>query len=123
MSEIINALSEAAARGVNVTVVTSARDPVTLTLKWRFKEHRDGETAMFRGAGIELYVADYDGDGSVWQMRRGKTVLAEGSDYGDHPYHFDACLLAAEAALRAEVKRMIAEAKAKSSTTRPNLAR
>ena len=90
--------------------IINASDPVQLTLKWHFKEHRDGETATFRGAGIELYVMDRDGDGSIWVMKRGKVVLAEGSDYGSRPYHFDACLLAAEAALRAEVRRIVAEA-------------
>lgn len=106
MINIMEVLSEAAARGVEVTIITNAREPVPLTLKWVFEEKWWGAVGKYRACGLDLYVADYDGDRSSWALWQGRTVLAEGEDHGNQPYyHFDACLLAAEAALRAEVRR------------------
>lgn len=77
-------------------------------LSWQFTDHRDGETAVYRVAGLEAYVADQDGDASYWELRdmrlpRRERVIAEGSDCGFDPHHFFRCLYEAEAALRAEV--------------------
>jgi hypothetical protein len=84
--------------------------PVSLTLRWLFREHRDGETARFRAAGYELYVIDMDGDGSEWSLKRGKAILAQGGTHKCVPlYHFDACLVAAEAALREVTRDRIAD--------------
>lgn len=99
-----------AARGVDVTVFMNVREPLGLRYKWEFSETRDTGIGIFKAAGYELRVWDLDGDQSEWELRRGKAVLAEGSDIGDGGlYHFDACLLAAEAALSAEVKRRLSE--------------
>jgi hypothetical protein len=79
-------------------------------LRWLFREHRDGETARFCAAGYELYVIDLDGDASEWSLKRGKTILAQGGTHKCVPlYHFDACLIAAEAALREVTRARIAE--------------
>jgi hypothetical protein len=100
MSEMMQALADAAARGVEVTVITNAHSQPELRFKWTFKEYRDGAIGKFKGAGLEAKVFDMDGDASEWSVRRGKEVLAEGSTYECHTfYHFDACLLAAEDAL------------------------
>jgi hypothetical protein len=76
-------------------------------LKWDFKDHRDGETARFRVAGLEAYVQDCDGDASWWQVKdiRTRAIIAEGADDSSDPDHFWFCLVAAETALRAEVDR------------------
>lgn len=76
-------------------------------LLWIIKDHRDGETATFRVAGLEAYVADCDGDSSWWQIKdiRTRQVICEGEDWGYEPHHFFRCLAEAEAALRAEVER------------------
>lgn len=114
MSSIIDALAEAAARGVEVTVVTNYHAPVELTLQWRFWATRDSGCGEYRAAGYDLVVRDCDGDMSWWELRRGRTVIAKGSTYDWKPfYHFDACCLAAEAALRAEVRRRVAELRAR----------
>jgi hypothetical protein len=79
---------------------------VPLTLKWRFHERNDGEIATFRGFALKLMVQDCDGDGSWWELREGDNVLAKGEHWGHKPiYHFVQCLLDAEAALYAEIKR------------------
>lgn len=77
------------------------------TLKWQYREYRDGETARYRVAGLEAYVCDCDGDSSWWHVKdiRTKTVIAEGEDWGWDPPHFFKCLSDAEAALRSEVSR------------------
>jgi hypothetical protein len=77
------------------------------TLKWDFKEHRDGEYAHFRAAGLEACAQDCDGDRSIWLLKdlRTRKVIAEGSDDRNDPPHYWFCLAAAEAALRAEVAR------------------
>jgi hypothetical protein len=104
---ILDALSEAAARGgVQVTIITNAHMPPPITLKWQFEEKWWGVIGKTRACGLELVVVDRDGDDSDWELRHGKAVLAHGRDHGNQPYyHFDACLLAAETALRAEVQR------------------
>lgn len=108
--DLMKELAAAAARGVEVTVLTNDRSAPVLTLRWEFKTYNTHATGTFRGAGYDLYVIDKDGDASEWRLRRGKAVIAEGETYEWQPfYHFDACLLAAEAALRAEVARRKAE--------------
>lgn len=105
---IIDLLADAAARGVQVTIITNGHNPPPLTLKWTHEDRWWGAVSKYAGAGYSLSVADYDGDRSGWRLRRHGTVIAEGEDHGDRPYyHFDACLLAAEAALRADVRRRI----------------
>jgi hypothetical protein len=106
MNSLIDILASAADRGVEVTVITNHREPVELTLRWRFWETRDSGCGEYRAAGYDLIVRDQDGDGSWWELRRGRVVYAHGSSYDFQPlYHFDACCLAAEAALRAEVAK------------------
>lgn len=70
------------------------------TLHWRFTDHRDGEIATYKVAGLWVWVGDYDGDCSEWRIRKGKggPILAEGNRYDGN--HFFACLHDAEAALR-----------------------
>lgn len=74
-------------------------------LNWQYEDHRDGETARFRVAGLEAYVQDCDGDNSYWQLKdcRTREVIAKGGDNGFDPPHFFACLVLAGRALRAEV--------------------
>ncbi len=107
---LLEELSKAAARGVEVTILTNDHPPIALTLKWEFKDFNWGATGHFRGAGYDLHVVDEDGDSSWWVLKRGKTVIAKGGTHDWKPYyHFDQCLLDAEAALRAEVARRRAE--------------
>jgi hypothetical protein len=107
-STLIDVLAEAAARGVQVTIITNAdRDPPPLTLKWRFWTTNDSGWGEFRGGGYLLKVRDCDGDFSAWYVCRGDPQLkasriADGETHGYDPYHFDAALLAAEAAFREE---------------------
>jgi hypothetical protein len=106
MIDILEVFSEAAARGVEVTIITSHHEPVQLTLPWRFWETRDSGWGEYRAAGYDLVVRDCDGDSSWWELRRGRTVIAKGSSHDWKPfYHFDACCVAAEGALRSEVRR------------------
>lgn len=75
------------------------------SLKWIYREHRDGETATFKISGICAFVRDCDGDMSFYHVKRGSELIAEGSDHGFTPHHFFKCLAEAEFALRAEVER------------------
>jgi hypothetical protein len=110
-------LADAVARGVNVTIITNDYLVPTLTLPWVFRETNMDATGKFRGAGYDLYVQDCDGDMSHWVLRREKVVIEKGESWDGSPfYHFDACLLAAEAALRAEVKRRKEEITRKRAT-------
>lgn len=108
MNNLMNMLAEAAARGVDVTLVTNHREPPPITLKWRFWETNDSGWGEFRGAGYLLKVRDCDGDFSTWYVKRGRDEIASGEMGGYRPYHFDAALLAAEAAFRADVRARIA---------------
>ncbi len=109
MIDIMKHLEAAAARGVEVTVVTNHHQPVKLTLPWRFSETRDTGLGDYRAAGYDLVVRDCDGDASWWELRRGRTVIAKGGSSDWKPfYHFDACCLAAETALRDDVRRRLA---------------
>lgn len=80
-------------------------------LPWEFHDHRDGESARFRGAGLEAYVVDCDGDASYWELRdvrkmKSQSLIASGSDIGCDPiYHFWKCLVDAERALLDEVRK------------------
>lgn len=114
MGEVIGLLSEAAARGVAVTVIVNDRPPITQRYKWQHKVYRDCAISTFRAAGLEIRAVDCDGDSSYWTLKRGKAVLAEGEDWGGGShYHFDTCLLAAEDALRVEVGMRVAAVKAR----------
>lgn len=114
MTGLIGALTEAAERGVAVTVITNARETPTLRFHWRFEEKWWGAVGTFAAAGFEAKVFDKDGDASEWVLKRGKTVVAEGDDWGWKPYyHFDACLLAAEAAMLTAVRQRLADLKAR----------
>lgn len=105
MTDIFDMLGEAAARGVEVTLITNDRPNPNLRFKWQFRNTRDTGIGSFKGAGIEARVYDLDGDASEWTLKRGRTVIAEGGTYSCDPfYHFDACLLEAEAALLAAVR-------------------
>lgn len=70
------------------------------SLKWRYKEHRDGETAKFTVGGILAEVIDCDGDFSIWCVKRNGKILAEGTEDECNPPHFFAALARAESALR-----------------------
>lgn len=86
------------------------------TLKWKFTERRDGETAEFDIGGIRAYVQDCDGDFSYWTIRRGRRgpVLAQGETHEGN--HWGTCLQQAEAALRKIVTDRIAELRAQKET-------
>lgn len=106
MKALIEMLAPAAARGVEVVIFTNDRTPAPITFKWHYRETNCTAVARFRGAGLDLIVQDCDGDRSWWELSEGRTVLARGDTYECEPYyHFDACLLAAEEALRVEVRR------------------
>jgi len=116
MSGLVEALSEAAERGVAVTIITNARETPALRFRWRFEEKWWGAIGTFSAAGFEAKVYDKDGDASEWVLRRGKTVVAEGEDWGWKPfYHFDACLLAAETAMLAAVRQRLADIRARAA--------
>jgi len=106
---VIEALSSAAQRGVEVTILTNDREAPSLRFRWQFKEYRDCAVGTFKAAGFTARVIDLDGDASEWTLRRGKALIADGSTYDCSPfYHFDACLLAAEAALLAAARERLA---------------
>lgn len=87
------------------------------TLKWRFIEHRDGETALFDLCGLHVWVMDMDGDASEWTIRRGRwgSILSSGSRWEGN--HFFACLRDAEAAFRKIVDERITELRTRASAT------
>lgn len=88
-------------------------------IKWQFKELQDGEVAKFSVCGIVAWVRDCDGDFSIWGVRQGRKVLAEGPTCPVYdPYHFDLALGAAEAALRAIVASRKAALLGKRALTR-----
>lgn len=99
--DLIAALSEAAQRGVDVTIFTNDREPPPTKLKWRFWETSCAGYGEFKGAGYVVTVMDCDGDASQWWIKRRGELIAEGEsvhDGGDF-YHFDAALLDAEMVL------------------------
>lgn len=104
-------LAAAAARGVKVTILTNDGDVPALTFKWSNEQKWWGAISRYRACGLEAVVVDMDGDLSNWELRDVRAggkgmVLTSGETHECKPYyHFDACLVAAEAALRAEVKR------------------
>lgn len=106
-TSLMDSLATAAARGVEVTIITNAeRDPVKLARKWTFKETAYGDRGEFRGAGYFLTAQDCDGDFSTWRLERHGARITGGETHGHEPvYHFDAALLAAEAALAEELAR------------------
>ncbi|MBW4656638.1 MAG: hypothetical protein KME20_26880 [Kaiparowitsia implicata GSE-PSE-MK54-09C] len=84
-------------------------------LKWRFKDHWSGESALFDLGGVRVHVKDMDGDSTCWTIRRGKDgpVIAEGNSW--EADHWDICLLQAEKALLKIVSERIAELRANAS--------
>lgn len=114
MTEVVDHVHQAAARGVKVTILTNAdSEPPSLTLDWRFWITSDSGWGEYRGAGYLLKVRDCDGDFSYWYVARGDpnlkaSMIASGDMRGYEPYHFDAALMAAEAALRADVGQRLA---------------
>lgn len=109
MSDVAALLQGAADRGVQVTIFVNDRpETPPLRFKWDHKVHRDCAISTFKAAGLTLRVIDWDGDASGWTLKRGKDLIAEGEDWGWNPYHFDACLMAAEAAMTAHVRALIA---------------
>ena len=107
---LMDALAIAAARGIEVTVITNDSEPPPLRFKWNFRETSCTAIGRYRAAGYDLVVQDCDGDWSWWELRRGRDVLAKGEAHEWEPYyHFDACLMASEAALMAEVRRRLAK--------------
>lgn len=110
---IMEALVSAAARGVEVTIITGGGgDAPTLRFNWDHKVYRDCAVSKYRAAGFDLIAVDMDGDGSWWELKRGKEKLAKGEVWECQPYyHFDAALLEAEAALILEVRKRLASPK------------
>lgn len=105
MSDVMDALSKAAARGVEVTILVNDHPAPVLRFKWQHNEYRDCAISTYKAAGLEIRTVDQDGDASYWTLKRGKTELAKGEIWDCQPYyHFDAALMAAEAALLAEVR-------------------
>lgn len=81
-------------------------------LKWRFKDHWSGESALFVLGGLRVYVRDMDGDSSYWEITRGKggPVIAEGESRGANDFHV--CLQQAQDALLKIVGDRIKEIRA-----------
>jgi len=105
---MLNDLAEAAQRGVQVTIITNESPAISLRLHWQFEEKWWGAVGKCVGAGFTARVFDKDGDASEWIVTRGKEVIAEGETFECTPYyHFDACLLEAEAALMGAVRERL----------------
>ncbi len=83
-------------------------------IPWQLEDHRDGERARFEVCGLYAFVGDADGDWSWWTISKGRrgAKIAEGTVHGHDPYHFDAALQQAEAALRKIVADRIADLRA-----------
>lgn len=119
-NDLIKTLAEAVKRGVAVTIITSAPgEAAPLTLKWVYKDHSYAPSATFCGAGYRLWAMDCDGDFAEWKVRRGpgksqKNIIAEGTvGYSDTEYDLlEGAMLAAETALREEVRKRIAALRA-----------
>ncbi|TJV51110.1 MAG: hypothetical protein E5Y01_16100 [Mesorhizobium sp.] len=108
MADLVSDLAAAAARGVEVIIITNEHPSPSLRFQWKHEGKWWGAISTFAAAGFELRVIDYDGDSSSWALMEGKTTIAHGEAHECRPYyHFDACLLAAEEALRSEVSRRI----------------
>jgi hypothetical protein len=75
-------------------------------LKWRYRDHRDGESASFTVCGLHAHVQDCDGDYSEWSIRKGfrGPVVAKGTTWD-----FFCALHDAEMALRGIVCDRIAD--------------
>jgi hypothetical protein len=101
---VLEELSKAAARGVEVVIVTNDHPEAPLTLKWQQVVKRDHALVTFKGAGYVLTVIDCDGDASVWSVKHRGVLLAEGQIDSWKPYyHCDQACLAAEKFMRAHV--------------------
>lgn len=106
MSDLLQALNEAAARGVEVTIITNDHDPLPTRLKWQHEHFWWGARSKTRACGFEVVVTDLDGDTSEWVVRRGGKEIASGGGHDcSEGYHFDLAMMQAEAALFAEVGR------------------
>lgn len=107
---LLEELSKAAARGVEVTIITNQHTPAPLTLKWAQVVKNWGAIVTFQGAGYELTVIDCDGDYSTWTLYRHGKLIVEGTINSYEPYyHCDAACLAAEEALRLHARARLAE--------------
>lgn len=73
------------------------------SLPWVYRDHWSGETATYRAAGYDLWARDYDGDDAGWEVKRGKTIVAEGK-----VDDFFQALAAAEEAMRSDVRARLA---------------
>ena len=85
---------------VKLIEVAQLRKPLPVlppsTLTWRFRDHRDGETASYSDNGYSLFVQDCDGDLSVWSVRFEGNKVGEGESED-----FERGLAECEAAMRA----------------------
>lgn len=84
-------------------------------LKWRYCDHRDGETAEYSVCGIYAFVQDCDGDYSVWSIRKGGR-RGDCVTHGQEDDFFPA-LATAEAALRQIIADRIKELRARKATS------
>ena len=75
-------------------------------LPWVYTEHWSGTTARYRAAGYDLYVRDYDGDSTGWEVSRHGVKIASGDCQEFYP-----ALAEAEKAMRAHAAHLIASAK------------
>lgn len=106
-------LGQAAARGVQVTVITNDHPPVALRLRWAQTITSMDARLRFRAAGYDLFVQDCDGDFSNWSVKRHGQLIAHGEKgyERDALYHCDAACLAAEEALFKDVRDRVAAIK------------
>jgi hypothetical protein len=72
------------------------------SLKWDWKDHRDGGTWTFKAAGYSMRVQDMDGDESTWEVKfRGTKILSGNTDSDNE------ALAIAESVMRAHLRRQI----------------
>lgn len=107
---VLEELAKAAARGVEVTIVTNEHPPSPLTLPWAQVVKNWGAVVTYAAAGYALEVMDCDGDFSTWQIKRHGKLIVSGESHTYRPYyHCDQACLAAEEALRLHSRARVAE--------------
>jgi len=54
-------------------------------LKWRWREHRDGDVGKARFKCFDVRLQDCDGDFCEWQIKRGTVYVAMGQERDIEP--------------------------------------
>jgi hypothetical protein len=81
------------------------------SVNWQYSEYCEGEVATFECEGevatfecegLSAQVRACGGRYSVWAVKRGQEIVAEGEDHGLDPCNFLMCLHAAERVIEAE---------------------